>query len=381
VISYSSRQLRRHEEHYPTHDLKLAAVVMALQTWHHYLHGNVVHIYMNHKSLKYIFTQTNLNMRPRRWIELIKYYELEVHYHPGKANVVADALSHKSHCNCLSAIHGTGEESSTRVLPNLSLLNITLTPTLRAEIIAAQKDDEGMGHIKRRMREGDPKVTCFHEDVEGTLWFKERLVVPRREALKKKILDEARTSRYSIHPGSTKMYHDLRQQFWWTRMKHETARYVSKCDTCRKVKADYMKPGGLLQLRSIPEWKWDDISMDFIMGLPLTAHKFDLIWVIIDRLSKSAHFIPVHTNYNAQKYARIYIAHVLCLHGVSKMIISDRGSQFVARFWEQLHASHGTHLIHSLAYHPQIDGQTKGVNQILEDMLRAYVLEHQGSWD
>jgi hypothetical protein len=157
------------------------------------------------------------------------------------------------------------------VLPNLSLLNITLTPTLRDEIIAAQKDDKGMDHIQRRMQDGDPKVICFREDAEGTLWFKERLVVPRREALKKKILDEAQTSRYSIHPGSTKMYHDLRQQFWWTRMKHETTRYVSKCDTCRKVKADYMKPGGLLQLLSILGWKWDDISMDFIVGLPLMA--------------------------------------------------------------------------------------------------------------
>jgi hypothetical protein len=135
--------------------------------------------------------------------------------------------------------------------------------------------------------------------VEGTLWFKEKLVVPMREALKNKILDEAHTSRYSIHPGSTKMYHDLRQQFWWMRMKRETARYVSKCDTCRKVEADYMKPGGLLQPLSIPEWNWDDISMDFIVGLPLTARKFDSIWVIMDRFSKSAHFIPVHTRYDA----------------------------------------------------------------------------------
>jgi hypothetical protein len=147
------------------------------------------------------------------------------------------------------------------------------------------------------MREGDPKVAYFREDAEGTLWFKERLVVPRREALKK-ILDEAHTSRYSIHPGSTKMYHDLRQQFWWKRMKREIARYVSECDTCQKVKADYMKPRALLQPLSIPEWKWDDISMDFIVGLPLMARKFNIIWVIVDRLSKSAHFIPIHTNYN-----------------------------------------------------------------------------------
>jgi hypothetical protein len=210
VISYSSRQLRRHEEHYPTHDLELAALVLALWMWHHYLLGNMVHIYTDHKSLKCIFTQPDLNMRQRRWLELIKDYEMEVHYHPGKTNVVVDTLSRKAHCNYLTAICLAGEVSSTRVLPNLSLFNITLTPTLRAEIIAAQKDDKRMGHIKRRMREGDPKVTCFREDAEGTLWFKERLVVPKREALKKKILDEAHTSRYSIHPRSTKMYHDLR---------------------------------------------------------------------------------------------------------------------------------------------------------------------------
>jgi hypothetical protein len=192
-------------------------------------------------------------MRQRRWLELIKYYELEVHYHPGKANVVVDALSRKAHCNYLPVVRLTGEESSTRVLPDLSLFNINLTPTLRAKIIAAQKTDESMGHIKRRMREGDPRVACFREDAEGTLWFKERLVVPKREALKKKILDEAHTSRYSINPGSTKMYHDPRQYFWWMRMKCETARYVSECDTCQKVKADYMKPRGLLQPLSIPK--------------------------------------------------------------------------------------------------------------------------------
>jgi hypothetical protein len=139
-----------------------------------------------------------------------------------------------------------------------------------------------MGHIKIRRQEGDSKVACFHKDAEETLWIKERLVVPTREALKKKILDEAHTSRYSIHPGSTKMYNDLRKQFWWTRMEREATHYVSECDSCQKVKVNYMKPGGLLQPLGIPEWKWDDISMDFIVGLPLTACKFDSIWVIMD---------------------------------------------------------------------------------------------------
>jgi hypothetical protein len=109
-------------------------------------------------------------------------------------------------------------------------------------------------------------------------------------------------------------------------MKHEATLYVLECGTCRKIKADYMKTGGLLQPLSIPDWKWDDINMDFIVGLPLTARKFDSIWVLVDQLTKSAHFIPVHTKYRVETYAEIYIAHVLCLHGVPKTIIFYRGS-------------------------------------------------------
>jgi hypothetical protein len=126
---------------------------------------------------------------------LIKDYELEVHYHLGKANVVVEALSHKAYCKYLPAVHLAGEESSTRMLPNLSLFNITIMPTLSDEIIAAQKNDECMGHIKIRMQEGDSKISCFCEDVKGTIWFKEGLVVTKKEALKKKISDEAHMSR------------------------------------------------------------------------------------------------------------------------------------------------------------------------------------------
>jgi hypothetical protein len=146
------------------------------------------------------------------------------------------------------------------------------------------------------------------------------------------MLDDAHTSKYSIHPGSTKMYWDLRVQFWWVRMRHKTARYVLDCDTCRKVKADYMRHGRLLQLLSIPGCKWEDISMDFIVGLPLTSRKFHSIWVIVDRFTKSAHFILMHTHYNVKTYVELYIAHILCLHGVPKTIVSDRGSQFVTHF-------------------------------------------------
>jgi hypothetical protein len=201
--------------------------------------------------------------------------------------------------------------------------NVTLTPILRGEIIAAQSSDEGVAHIKRRLVEGDPKVDCFRVDEEGALWFKDRLVVPKNHELRKKIFYEVHTSKYSIHPSSTKMYHDLKVQFWWTRMKHEIARYVAECNTCRRVKVGHLRPARLLQPLNIPARKWKGIIMDFIMSLSLSAHKYDSIWVIVDRFTKSAHFISVHTNYGAEKYFELYIAHILCLHGVSKTIISD----------------------------------------------------------
>jgi hypothetical protein len=156
---------------------------------------------------------------------------------------------------------------------------------------------------------------------------------------------------------------------------------VSECDTCQRVKASHLKVSGTLQPLPIPSWKWEDISKDFIVGLPQTSQKHDSIWVIIDRLTKTAHFLPVHTIYTAKKYAEIYLEQIIRLHGVPKTIISDRGAQFVARFWEQLQSSLETKLIRSSAYHPQTDGQTERVNQILEDMLRACIIHYGTNWD
>jgi IS30 family transposase len=152
-------------------------------------------------------------------------------------------------------------------------------------------------------------------------------------------------------------------------MKVGIAKYVSECDTCHRMKASHLKSTGVLQPLSIPMWKWDDISMDFIMGLPLTARKKDSIWVIVDRLTKTAHFIVVHTTYSVQEYAELYMDQIVRLHGITKTIICDRGTQFEACFWEKLHECLGIKLIRSSSYHPQTDGQTERVNQILEDML------------
>jgi hypothetical protein len=385
VIAYASRQMCRHEEHYPIDDLELAAVVHALKIWLHYLLGNTCHLYMDHKSLKYIFTQSELNMRQRRWLELIKDYDLEIHYHLGKANVVADALSRKASCHCFTV--RTPDTTLCQEMEKLNLSNVQqgtlrnlkLESILLQRIIDAQRADKGMKYIHEKIEAG--KANCFRKDDQGVIWFKDHIVVPKNAEVRQQILDEAHLSRYSINPGSTKMYQDLKQHYWWTKMKIEIARYVARCDTCRRVKAVYMKTAGPLQSLPIPIWKWEDISMDFIVGLPKTAKGFDSIWVITDRLTKIALFRPVKTKYPVVAYAELYIAHILSLHGVPKTIVSDRGPQFVSKFWEELHKSLGTKLLHSSAYHPQTSGQIERVNQILEDMLRACVLEFPQKWD
>jgi len=235
-------------------------------------------------------------MRQQRWLELIKDYNLEVHYHPGKANVVADALSRKSH---------RLEEAPLSLNHAEVLAHIALTSELLEQIIREQKEDlEEIPHIRKLMAEG--RGPHFSVDEHGVVRYKDRLVVPSNEELKRKILNEAHHSKLSIHPGSNKMYHDLRHLYWWSNMKQDITWHVTDCDTYGRVKADHMRTPGYLQPLPIPVWKWEDISMDFIVGLPRTSMGFDSIWVIVDRLTKSAHFLPVDTRYTAKKYAEIY---------------------------------------------------------------------------
>ncbi|WVZ54010.1 hypothetical protein U9M48_004880 [Paspalum notatum var. saurae] len=287
-----------------------------------FLFGNKCEIYTDHKSLKYIFTQNELNMRQRKWLELIKDYDTEIHYHPGKANVMPFELCVEFESLNLGFVHHT------------TVATFEAEPTLEQEIRNHQKTDEKIQEIREQIKLG--KAPHFREDEQGTVWYKNWICVPDVNSIKKLILSEAHDTAYSIHPGSTKMYHDLKERFWWYGMKRAVAEYVAVCDTCQRVKAEHQRPAGLLQPLKIPEWKWEEISMDFIVGLPRTQKGYNSIWVVVDRLTKVAHFIPVNTTYSGARLAELYISRIVCLHGVPKRIISDRGSQFTSRFGSEL---------------------------------------------
>ncbi|KAI3670568.1 hypothetical protein L1987_87906 [Smallanthus sonchifolius] len=234
VIAYASRQLKIHEANYPTHDLELAAVVFALKIWRHYLYG-------------------------RRWLKLLKDYDCEIMYHPGKANVVADALSRK--------------DVPTPI--RVKACQLVLTSDVMREIEKAQDEALKEENIKKERMVGQ------HDKLEyNTLGVRTRfgrIWIPMGGEIRTKILDKAHKSRYSIHPGTNKMYQDLRKEYWWPGMKHEVTKYVSKCLTCSQVKAEHQKPYGKIQPLDIPEWKWEHITMDFITKLPRTAKGHDTI--------------------------------------------------------------------------------------------------------
>jgi hypothetical protein len=265
------------------------------------------------------------------------------------------------------------------VVPTGFVASLVVQPTLMDRIREAQKGDKEIEKIRDNLKEG--KSSDFSEDEQGTIWFEKRVCVANDPDLSNIIFQEAHETPYSIHPGNTKMYMDLKERFWWNNMKRDIVEYIAKCDVCSRVKAEHQKPAGLLQPLRVPEWKWDQIGMDFITGLPRTKFGYDSIWVVVDRLTKVAHFIPVKTTYTSAKLAEIYMKRIVCLHGVPKSIMSDRGTQFTSHFWKQLHESLETRLEFSTAFHPQTNGQTKRVNQVLEDMLRACALDYGSSWD
>ncbi|GJS33190.1 putative reverse transcriptase domain-containing protein [Tanacetum coccineum] len=293
-------------------------------------------------------------MRQRRWLELLSDYDCEIRYHPGKANVVADALSRKEWSKPL--------RTEARKPENIK------NEDVGGMLVENSKDPE-----KLRTEKLEPRA-------DGTLCFNGKSWLPCYGDLKTVIMHESHKSKYSIHPGSDKMYQDMKKLYWWPNMKADIATYVSKCLTCAKVKAEHQRPLGLLVQPDIPQWKWDNITMDFVTKLPKSSQGYDTIYVIVDRLTKSAISVPMRETDLMEKLARMYLKEVVTRHGIPVSIICDRNPRFASNFWRSLQKDLGTNLDMSTAYHPQTDGQREITIQTLEDMLRACAIDFGKGW-
>ncbi|GJV54968.1 putative reverse transcriptase domain-containing protein, partial [Tanacetum coccineum] len=335
VISYASRQLKIHEKNYTTHDLELGAVVFALKIWRHYLYGTKCTVFTDHKSLQHILDQKELNMRQRRWLELLSDYDCDIRYHPGKANVVADALSRKE------------REPPLRV----RALVMTISLDLPKQILNAQTEARRPENIKSEdvggmLVENAKFPEAIREQkleprADGTLCLNGRSWLPCYDDLRTVIMHKSHKSKYSIHPGSDKMYQDMRKLYWWPNMKADIATYVSKCLTCAKVKAEHQRPSGLLVQPKIPEWKWDNITMDFV--------------------TNALDFVPKGGGHEVgNTYLNSFVI-------ASLRFVSNYGGHFM-NVWVQISDM-------SIAYHPQTDGQSERTIQTLEDMLRACAID------
>ncbi|GJT90030.1 reverse transcriptase domain-containing protein [Tanacetum coccineum] len=346
VISYASRQLKIHEKNYTTHDLELGAVI-----------------------------KKELNNKQRQMVRCCKCdYDCDIRYHPGKANVVADALSRKE------------REPPLRV----RALVMTISLDLPKQILNAQTEARKPENIKSEdvggmLVENAKFPEAIREQkleprADGTLCLNGRSWLPCYGDLRTVIMHESHKSKYSIHPGSDKMYQDMKKLYWWPNMKADIATYVNKCLTCAKVKAEHQRPSGLLVQPKIPEWKWDNITMDFVTKLPKTSQGYDTIWVIVDRLTKSAIFTPMRETDPLDKLARLYLKEVVTRHGIPVSIICDRDPRFASNFWRLLRTLWVQNLSFGTAYHPQTDGQSERTIQTLEDMLRACAIDFGKGW-
>ncbi|GJR26117.1 putative reverse transcriptase domain-containing protein [Tanacetum coccineum] len=339
VVAYASRQLKIHDKNYTTHDLELGSVVFALTIWRHYLYGTKCTVFTDHKSLQHILDQKELNIGQCRWLELLSDYDCDIRYQPGKANVVADALSHKERIEPL----------------RVQALVITIGLDLPKQILKAQIEALKPENLKKEDVGGMIRRDIPKEELEpranGTLCLNGRSWLPCYGNLRSVIMHESYKSKYSIHPSSEKMYQDMKKQYWWPNMKADIATY-----------------------------KWDNIMMDFITKLPKSSQGFDAIWVIMNRLTKSAHFLPIRENDPLDKLARLYLNRIVVRHGIPVSIICDRDGRFTSNIWRSFQKALGTDLSMSIAYHPETDNQSERTIQTLEDMLCACVIDFGKGW-
>lgn len=368
-VAFLSRKLNKAELNYPIHEKETLAIFYALIKFRHYLYMNEVEVFTDHHSIKYLYTQESISRRQARWLEKFAEFNLSIKYRPGSQNAAADALS-RIQLNSLSS-----SSISKEILERIKD-GYTSDPHFSVLVEALSVDEKPPKEVA--------SIIHRYKLKDGLLFYldeHERLCVPQDSDLIKLILSELHDSKTAGHQGVARTFDLVRRAFYWPRLYRSVQEYVKSCEECQKNKPSNQLPLGLNQPLDIPTSPWQSISLDFITQLPRTQAGYDAILVVVDRLSKMAHFIPTTTDISAKSTAKLFFDNIFRLHGLPTSIISDRDPKFISKFWKSLFKTLGTKLNISSSYHPQTDGQTERTNRTLEQFLRNYVSFSQRDWD
>lgn len=358
-IAYFSQALTERQRLKSVYERELMAIVFAIQKWRHYLLGRKFIVRTDQKSLKFLLEQREINMEYQCWLTKILGFDFDIHYKPGLENKAADALSRKN--------------------PVSELFAVTVPVAIQMEEVGSEVEkDPELAKIIQELRQ-DPTQHPDYQLVQGRLLRQGKLVIPKASQMISVILREYHDSKFGGHGGVLKTQKRIGALFFWPGMMSDIRKYVAACQTCQRHKYSTLAPGGLLQPLPIPNSVWEDISLDFIEGLP-KSEGVNTILVVVDRLSKYAHFLSLKHPFTAVDVALLFVQEVVRLHGFPRTIVSDRDRIFTGQFWKELFRLSGTNLCFSTAYHPQSDGQTEVTNRGLETYLRCFAGEKPRTW-
>ncbi|WKA11764.1 hypothetical protein VitviT2T_029233 [Vitis vinifera] len=361
-LAYMSQAIHGKALQLSTYEKELMALVLAVKKWRSYLLGHNFKIQTDQQSLNYLLEQKMGTPLQQQWITKLLGYEFVVEYKQGKENKVADALSRKM------------EDQKEGKLYAITAPANTWLEQLRTSYAI----DPKLQQIIKNLEQGS-LASQNYKQRDGLLFYKGRLYIPASKELREQILYLLHSSPQGGHSGFHKTLHRAKSEFYWEGMRKEVRRFIKECDICQQNKSENIHPAGLLQPLPIPTKVWTDISLDFIEGLP-NSESYSVIMVVVDRLSKYAHFIPISHPYTASKIAQVFLANIFKLHGLPNSIVTDRDPTFTSTFWKELFKLQGTTLKFSSAYHPQTDGQTEIVNKMVEQYLRCFSGDKPKGW-
>ncbi|CAA0835568.1 Unknown protein, partial [Striga hermonthica] len=339
---------------------EMLAVVEAVRVWRRYLLGRRFRIVTDQQSLKHLLEQRIVTPEQQKFISKLMGFDFGIVYRPGRQNTVADSLSRREDVAELDTVMGP-------------------TWAVWAELRKSQDEDAHCRDVIEKLNVGHDEDKD-HDMHDGLLLYRGRVIVPDAGSLREEIIQHFHDSKFGGHSGVFRTWMRIASTFYWPGMRGDVRDYVGRCDEYQRTKADARRPGGLLQPLPVPARIWEDITMDFIEGLPL-SNGFNGVMVVVDRLTKYAHFIPLTHPYTAKSIAKLFVEYVMKLHGVPRSIVSDRDRIFMSSFWSEFFKLQGTELSMSSAYHPQTDGQTEVTNRTLEQYLRCYVHQFPKRWE